>query len=219
MEITYLGHSAFKIRGRQATLVIDPFDPQALKLPKSAWKKQTADLVLVTHDHPDHNFTEGVDAGEGPLPAIASPGEYEVKGVRVFGFPSFHDAKGGQERGQNTIYLVEMDGFSLVHLGDLGHKLSEETSEELSTVDVLFIPVGGTYTIDAEAATEIIANLEPTVVVPMHYQDKGGLADLDPLGKFLKAMGKIQVKQESKLKLSSPTDLPEETTVVVLEHS
>lgn len=217
MEISYLGHSAFKIRGKETTLVIDPFDPEFLGWPKGAWKKQEADVVLVTHPHHDHDYVEGVVGKTGQPLVINGAGEYEVGGVRVFGISSYHDRKQGKERGANTIYLVEIDGFSLVHLGDLGHQLDDKQVEDLSTVDILFVPVGGTYTIDAETATEVIAKLEPSFVIPMHYKEEGKTAELESLEKFLKAMGKSEVRRQDKLKVSIGEELPEETAVVVLE--
>ncbi|MDP2874052.1 MAG: MBL fold metallo-hydrolase [bacterium] len=219
MEISYLGHSAFKIRGKDTTLVIDPFDPEFLGWPKGAWKKQEADVVLVTHPHHDHDYVGGVTGKNGQSFIINGAGEYEVGGVRVFGIPCYHDRKQGKERGNNTIYLIEIDGFSLVHLGDLGHPLDDKQVEDLSTVDILFVPVGGVVTINAEAATEVIAKLEPSFVIPMHYQEEGKTAELESLEKFLKAMGKSEVRRQDKLKVSIGEELPEETAVVVLEKS
>jgi len=217
MEISYLGHSAFKIKGKTATVIIDPFDPQSLGLKESAWKKQSADIVLISHEHTDHNYVEGITGGRDGFVG-RGPGEYEVKGVRIFGYPSFHDSVKGTKRGSNTIYLLEIDDLVVVHLGDLGHKLSGEVVEELNTVDVLMIPVGGNYTINAETATEIVAELDPAIVLPMHFKMAGSNLDVAPVEKFLEAMGEEKARHEAKLKISSRSDLPEETAVVVLGH-
>jgi L-ascorbate metabolism protein UlaG (beta-lactamase superfamily) len=213
MEITYIGHACFKIKGKETSLVIDPYNANiGYKLPKLE-----ADLLLVSHQHPDHNNVEGV-AGYSLL--IDGPGEYETKGVFVYGIGTAHDDKKGEERGQNTIYLVDIDGFTLLHLGDLGHELSDETLEKIAKVDVLMIPVGGKYTIDAKTAVKVISSIEPGIVIPMHYKtaDLTGVDGLDGLDKFLNEMGTdpAAVKKEDKLKLSTKNDVPEDTQLVIL---
>ncbi|EKE00397.1 MAG: Zn-dependent hydrolase of the beta-lactamase fold-like protein, partial [uncultured bacterium] len=163
MEITYIGHSCFKIKGKENTVVIDPYDPSDVgyKLPKLE-----GDIVLISHSHKDHSNKEGV---YGYRVVIDTPGEYETKGTVIYGIEVFHDEKEGTERGGNVMYLVEMDGFNILHMGDLGHTLSKETLERIPDIDVLLIPVGGTYTIDAETAVDVISDIEPGIVVPMHY--------------------------------------------------
>lgn len=194
-------------------MVIDPYDPENVgyKLPKLE-----AEVLLITHDHADHNYRQGV-AGYRLL--VEGLGEYETKGVTIYGIESCHDNKNGEERGNNTMYLLEVDGVNILHMGDLGHDLSTETMEKIPQVDVLIIPVGGKCTIDAEAASELISDIEPGIVIPMHYQtdDLKGLA-LDKLDVFLKEMGvEGKTKHEEKLKLSNKNDIPEDTTVVILE--
>lgn len=214
MEITYIGHSCFSIKGKALTLVIDPYDDRiGLKQPK-----QKADILLLSHHHSDHATTDWITDYEL---LIEGPGEYELRDVFVYGFPTFHDEKQGADRGKNTVYLIQIDGFNIVHLGDLGHELSKETLEKISACDVLLIPVGGTYTIDAETATKVISSLEPGIVVPMHYQTKTLSlgTKLDDVEKFLNEMGVEDVKMQEKLKLSKLTDIPEETEVVVLKHT
>ncbi len=211
MEITYIGHSCFKIKGKDVTLVIDPYDPKiGFKLPKLE-----CDVLLTTHDHPDHHNLAGVS---GYRFLIESAGEYEVSGVFVTGIQVFHDKKEGKERGLNTIYQIDIDGLTLLHLGDLGHELSKETLEKISDVDVLMIPVGGTYTIDAEEASEVISEIEPGIVIPMHYKDPASTdSKLNTLEKFLHEMGvENSAKKQDKLKVSSKSDIPEETEVVIL---
>ena len=213
MEITYIGHSSFKIKGKEITLVIDPYDPKiGYKFPK-----QECDVLLTTHDHFDHNYLEGVS---GYKLHIQGPGEYEISDVFINGIQAFHDEKEGAERGVDTMYLIDIDGFSILHLGDLGTELTKEQMERITNVDVLLIPVGGKYTIDAEKASKVISSLEPGYVIPMHYKtdDLTGVEGLDPLSKFLDEMGvEGNVRKEDKLKLTNRVDIPEETTVVVLE--
>ncbi len=196
-------------------MVIDPYDPKmtGYKLPKLA-----ADVVLLSHEHGDHGFVEGVS--DYKL-VINTPGEYEISNTFILGIPTFHDKKSGAERGKNTIYQVEIDGFNILHLGDLGHELSQETIEKLSSVDILMIPVGGVFTIDAEIAVKVISSLEPGIVIPMHYQtgDLTGLGkELADIKEFLEEVGVEDngVKKVEKLKVSSKSDIPDESEVYVL---
>lgn len=214
MDIYPLGHSSFRIKGKVATVVTDPFDPSAvgLKFPKV----EAADLVTVSHDHPDHNHVSLV--GGTPF-VISGPGEYEVAGVTVLGYGSFHDDKKGEERGKNTIYKMTVDGIRIAHLGDLGHKLPEDLVDKLGDVDILFVPVGGHYTVDAATAVEVVSQIEPLVVIPMHYRKEGmdkGFDEVDEVGKFLKLMGAEAVEKVNKYSVSRDR-LPENTTIVVLE--
>jgi len=213
MEISYIGHSCFRIKGKELTIIIDPYDP---KMTGYKFPKQECDLLLVTHHHHDHDYIEGVS---GYKLLIDNPGEYETSDVFVYGMDTAHDESGGGKRGKNTIYLIEIDGFSILHLGDLGHELSAETLEKISDVDILMIPVGGTYTIDAKTATKIISSLEPGIVIPMHYKTDGAtIPNLDGVDKFLDEMGEDEksVRVEEKLKVSSKSDIPEDTEVVIL---
>jgi L-ascorbate metabolism protein UlaG (beta-lactamase superfamily) len=211
MEITFVGHSCFKIKGKQLSLVIDPYDSKVgYKLPK-----MEADLVLSSHDHFDHG---NVSAISNPKLIVDKAGEYEVSGVFITALPTYHDDKQGAKRGQNLAFLIDIDGFSLLHLGDLGHELSDATLENIGTVDVLMIPVGGNYTIDAETATKVISSIEPGIVIPMHYktEDLTGVEGLDGLDKFLDQMGVEGVKTVDKFKANSKSDIPNETEIVVL---
>lgn len=210
MEIFWLGQAAFKLKGKGATVIVDPFDPSiGLK-----WPKLEADIVAITHDHADHNNATGVS---GASYVAAGPGEYEIKGVAFTGFPSWHDNKEGEERGRNTIYIFNIDGVKICHLGDLGqHQLTETQLEEIGDVDVLLIPVGGVFTISASEAAKIVAQLEPKIIIPMHYKIPGLTAGLEPAEHFLKEMGKETLEALPKIAVSSDK-LPEEAQVVVLE--
>lgn len=210
MDIYWYGQSCFKIKGKSATVVIDPFDPEftGLKLPKDL----EAEVVLVTHNHKDHNFT---DAVKGEPLIISGPGEYEKAGVSVNGIKSFHDKTSGEERGANTIYHLIVDGINIVHVGDLGHPLSEEQSSVIDQTDILMVPVGGTYTLDAEGASGVVSELEPSLVIPMHYALPEGKSDLSGVEPFLKEMGAENIEALPKLSITKDK-LPEETTVVLL---
>ena len=214
MEITYIGHSCFKIKDKTISMVIDPYDPKiGYKLPKLS-----CDVLLTTHDHFDHNYIEGVS--DYRL-LIDGPGEYEVGGCFIYGRAVSHDEKEGGERGKITMYLITIDGFNILHLGDLGCELSQEDMEKIPNVDVLMIPVGGKYTIDAEKATKVISALEPSYVIPMHYHTKDltGVEGLSGVDEFLDEMGvENGVKKDvEKLVINSKSDLDGETQVVVLK--
>jgi L-ascorbate metabolism protein UlaG (beta-lactamase superfamily) len=210
MEISWLGHSCFKIRGSQATVITDPYSPDlgySLGKPK-------ARIVTVSHQHPGHAYVEGVG---GEPKVLTGPGEYEVSGLLIIGIATFHDAEGGRQRGKNTVYLMEIDEVSLCHLGDLGHMLTAEQIEELGSVDILLVPVGGVSTIDAPVAAEIARRLEPKVVIPMHYKTEALGRELEPVGRFLKEMGVEQVVSQPKLSLNK-SNLPVSTQVFLLDY-
>ena len=214
MEITYIGHSCFKIKDKTISLVIDPYNPKiGYKLPKLS-----SDVVLVTHDHFDHNYIEGVS--DYRL-LVDGPGEYEVGGCFIYGKSVDHDEKDGEERGKVTMYLITIDDFNILHLGDLGRELTQEEMERIPNVDVLMIPVGNKYTIDEKAAVKVISALEPSYVLPMHYKtnDLAGVEGLSGVEEFLEEMGVgDDVKKDlDKLVLNSKTDLDGETQVVVLK--
>lgn len=214
MEITYIGHSCFKIKDKTISLVIDPYNPKiGYKLPKLS-----ADVLLVTHDHFDHNYIEGVS--DYRL-LVDGPGEYEVGGCFIYGKSVDHDEKNGLERGKVTMYLITIDDFNILHLGDLGRELTQEEMEKIPNVDVLMIPVGNKYTIDEKAAVKVISALEPSYVIPMHYKtdDLTGVEGLSGVDEFLDEMGvEEDVKKDlDKLVLNSKTDLDGETKVVVLK--
>ena len=210
MNINWLGHSCFKIAGRQVTVVTDPYSPSLGYLSG----KTTANIVTVSHQHEGHSYVEGV-GGEPKL--VAGPGEYEINGVLIIGIATFHDAVGGSQLGKNTVYVMEVDGVSVCHLGDLGHVLTTGQVEELGTVDVLLLPVGGVSTINASMAAEVVRQLEPKVVIPMHYQTMALNWNLEPVDKFLKEIGIKEVSSQTKLSFTKPS-LPENTQVFLMDY-
>ena len=196
MIITWQGHACFKIQDKTGTdsitLMTDPYDKSVgLKLPNLE-----ADIVTISHEHADHNNRA---AFRGQPYIIDSVGEYDIKGVMIEGVKSFHDDKNGAERGDNIIYRIEMDGITICHLGDLGHVLDNKQLERLEGIDILLIPVGGKYTIDAKKAVEVISQIEPRIVIPMHYKTKDLKFDLDDVDKFIKELG-VEPTYEEKLK-------------------
>jgi L-ascorbate metabolism protein UlaG (beta-lactamase superfamily) len=208
LDVTWLGHGCFRLRGRNAAVVTDPYPPAiGLKLPKL-----DADLVTISHEHENHSYTQVMrDAYE-----IRGPGEYEVAGVSVIGVPTFHDAQKGAKHGRNTVYLIEIDDVRVCHLGDLGHALDDAEAEVISAPDVLLVPVGGHTAINAAQAAEIVRQLEPRYVVPMHYAIPGLTLELDPLDRFLKEMAVTASEPQVKLSVSASSG-EYETKVVVLE--
>lgn len=214
MDIYWYGQSCFKLKGKSATVVIDPFDPEFTGLKAS--KDLEADFVLKSHDHKDHSAIETVKKLGQELVVFSGPGEYEVKGVVVTGIASFHDDVEGKERGLNTIFHLNIDGLNIVHLGDLGqNKLTEEQVQIIDQTDILLTPVGSVYTIDAKDASEIAAQLEPKIIIPMHYKIEKLKFELEEVDKFLKEMGAETVEPQNKLSITKDK-LPEEPEVVVL---
>lgn len=215
VDIYFYGQACIKIKGKSASVVFDPFDPNMVGL---ALPKLSSDIVCVTHGHKDHDNADavsGVEEGVKPF-VVRGPGEYEKLGVNIVGISSFHDDKEGEERGKNTIYNVTLDEVNFVHLGDLGQKkLTQDQVEELSNCDVLFIPVGGVYTIEGKDAPDIISQIEPKIIVPIHYKIEGSKIELEDVKVFLTALGKESLEPQPKLSVSADK-LPEEPEVVLL---
>jgi L-ascorbate metabolism protein UlaG (beta-lactamase superfamily) len=217
MIITYLGHAAFKLRGKDAVVVTDPYS----KSVGFSLNKLKAEVVTVSHEHDDHNAIDRVEgSSKRPEPyIIRAPGEYEVNGVGIFGWGSYHDDQRGALRGKNVIFNILIDGVRVCHLGDLGHTLDDGLVADIGAVDVLLVPVGGVYTINYQQAVEIVNNLQPSWVIPMHFRtdthNPDVFKDLDTAEPFLKEMGVEQSEEQSAFVLTE-LDMPEETTVVRL---
>lgn len=216
MDIKYLGHSAFHIKGKTDSVVCDPFDPKMVGL---SFPKIEAGIITISHQHQDHNFVQAVT---GATLTLDIPGEYEKQGIRINGYPSFHDNKKGEERGGNTLFRIEVDGVSILHCGDLGHTLDDEIIEEIGSVAVLLVPVGGHYTIDAAKASAVVAAIEPSIVVPMHYKTAkhdSSFEEMAELSVFLKEMGVAEVEPVKKLTLKKEDTEAAEMKVVVMDAS
>lgn len=215
-DIQYLGHACFRLRGRDGIIVCDPYS-RSIGLDLG---RPTAHIVTVSHNHEDHNYVAGVKPMRERLFVIDGPGEYEVSGVLISGVRTYHDKARGAERGFNTVYVIHLDDVVFCHLGDLGHELSQAQIEEIGNVDVLFVPVGGGETIGPAEAINVISQIEPRVVVPMHYASSqlSFEYDLAPLEKFTHELGMKEVIPEEKLSLTAASLPPEgdKTRVVVL---
>ena len=207
MEIYWLGHSCFQLRGKNVTLITDPFSPQL----GHSLGKISAPIVTISHNHPGHNYAGGVD---GHPQVVRGPGEYEISDVLITGVASYHDNKHGQELGRNTIYIIHMDDLVICHLGDLGHVLQEEQLEEVADADMLLVPIGGQHTINATQAAEVISQVEPHIVIPMHYSPP--IDDIpNPLDKFCREMGIETINPQLKLSITRSA-LPAETQIIIL---
>lgn len=212
MEITWYGHSCFRLMERgMAAVVTDPYDDSigypALKL--------KADIVTVSHEAPGHSYTEGV---KGEKRIITGPGEYEIGGVFVTGIATGASRKKTDDptHRANTLYLLDFDGLTVCHLGDLNHVPTQAQIEALGSVDVALVPVGGGGGLSAAQAAEVISLIEPSIVIPMHYQAEPVQLALEPVSKFLKEMGLTTVRTEPSLKVTK-SSLPDETHVILLE--
>lgn len=219
MTITYHGHSCFKLKGKRGTVVTDPFDSYVGFSPSGL----SADVVTVSHQHKDHNAISRVKGTEAhPQPFIVDcPGEYEVGGVSVFGERTYHDEAGGVERGENTVFTILLDDLRVCHLGDLGHLLTEDQIAKIGLVDILFVPVGGHFTLNPEQAINVIRAIEPSIVVPMHYRteehDPKIFGDLKTLADFTKEFG-IEPAPVPKLVVEKDR-LPEEMELAILTRT
>jgi L-ascorbate metabolism protein UlaG (beta-lactamase superfamily) len=210
MEITWLGHSCFKLKGKQSTVITDPFSPAI----GYTLGKVTADIVTVSHPHPGHSYVQGV-ADEPRI--LKSPGEYESGGVLSVGVHTFHDNEKGAQRGKNTVFVIDVDDVMICHLGDLGHVLTAEQVAEINGVDVLLIPVGGVSTIDAVQAAQVVRQLEPKIIIPMHYKTEAEKKDLETAERFLKEMGVKEAVPQPKLSVNK-SSLPLTMQVVMLSY-
>ena len=207
MEITWYGRACFRLKGRRATVITDPCPPKT----GFVAGRHDVDLLTMSHHHVDHAYTRSISAGL----TLTRPGEYEFADLLVTGVNTWHDATEGTERGENVIFAFEVDGVHVCHLGDLGHLLTDEQLHELGPIDVLLVPAGGQTTISPAEAAEVVAQLEPKVVIPMHFATDGGSKDLLGPETFLHEMATEPIRLP-KASLT-PTTLPDETQVVLLE--
>jgi L-ascorbate metabolism protein UlaG (beta-lactamase superfamily) len=212
MEITWYGHSCFRLTERSmATVVTDPYDHSSIGYDALKLK---ADIVTVSHDASGHNNT---DAVKGTSHVITGPGEFEIGGVFITGVQTNGHGKKDDSELRNTLYVFDYDGITVAHLGDLDKVLTQNEVEALGTVNVALVPVGGGGGLNAAKAAEVISLLEPNIVIPMHYATPDAKLSLDSLDKFLKEMGLSSTDNQPSLKVSK-SGLPDETHVVVLDY-
>jgi len=210
MEITWYGHSCFRLTERNyATVVTDPFDHK--KVGYDALKLK-AEIVTVSHDAPGHS---NVDAVKGTTHTITGAGEFEIGGVFITAVQT--NSKKGKDKIRNTLYVFDYDGITVAHLGDLQEVPTQSEVEALGTVNVLLIPVGGGSSLNAAKASEVVSLIEPNIVIPMHYSTPATKVSLDSLNKFLKEMGLGKNEYQPSLKVTR-SGLPDETKVVVLDY-
>ena len=211
MIIAWYGQSCFKVQSGDLVIAIDPFNKELGLTPP----RFRADIVVVTHEHWDHNNVGTIPEGAF---VVRGPGEYEVKGVAIHGIPTYHDNVGGKERGLNTAYRIELEDIRLAHLGDFGEgEIRPETVDALGEIDILLVPVGGAYTIDAEIAAETVNALEPKVVIPMHYAIPGIKPKLEDVSVFLKEMSVKDGEPQDRFTIKKKDLAGEKTEVVVLK--
>jgi L-ascorbate metabolism protein UlaG (beta-lactamase superfamily) len=209
MRLEYLGHACFRITsGDGVKIVIDPFDGRELGYPMPSVE---ADFVLVSHEHTDHNF---VDALKGNPTLLRR--DYEGRGITVKAVHVFHDEEVGSKRGRNTIFTVKTDGLALAHLGDLGHILDEQILRSMGKIDVLMVPVGGIFTIDAIKASMVVDQVKPKVVIPMHFATPSLPFRLQRVDVFLQGKERVKRLDTSSIEIG-PKDLPDKTEIWVLK--
>ncbi len=207
-EFRWLGHNCFRIRAKEATVLTDPVDRST----GYAAAKQTADVVTISHDHAGH---ANLSLVKPEYQVVRGPGEYEMHDIFVTGIRTFHDDAKGKERGYNTVYLIELEGMRICHLGDLGHTLTEEQTEVLSNVDILLVPSGGGDILSPVIAAEVVTALEPKLVIPMQYRTEIGDSGLGPVDDFCKHLGVPVPAPEEKLTLRA-SELTDVMRLVVL---
>jgi L-ascorbate metabolism protein UlaG (beta-lactamase superfamily) len=212
MRIKWLGHASFLITSESGIKIItDPYTPKETLTYSEI--QEPADIVTVSHEHGDHNNTAAV---QGNPDVIRGTGTQDVKGVKIKGVSCFHDDSGGEKRGKNTIFCLEVDGIRVCHLGDLGHRLSAAQESELGKVDILLLPVGGFYTIDDKVATELARDIEPAVAIPMHFCNEKCSFPIRGVDEFLKGKQDMSQPDTSEMEFKAG-QLPDHTQVVVLK--
>ena len=217
MKIKWYGHASFLITSDQGIKIItDPYESGAYGGQLAYGKiNDKADIVLVSHDHADHNDVKSLP---GSPQVIKGSGSKTVKGILIKGIPTYHDPSKGSERGANTIFTFSVDGIQVCHLGDLGHLLNEKELAEIGSADVLLIPVGGYFTIDPKEATRVLEQIKPKVLIPMHFKTEKCGFPIAPVEDFLK--GKPNTKRSKASEVSfNKTTLPQPIEIVVLEHA
>ena len=211
MEITWLGRACFRIRGKEATVVTDPYDN---KTTGYTLGRPTADIVTISHSDPAHANADGV--GGNPR-VIDGPGEYEISGTSIVGVTTYRGKEKTPESGRNIAYVIELEDMRIGHLGGIGHVPTSDQLEEMSNVDILMVPVGGGESLDAPPAAETVSLIEPKLVIPMTFKTSADKGKLDPLDRFLKEMGAKNPEQHAKVTVTR-SSLPEETQLLVLDY-
>jgi len=212
MKIKWLGHASFLITSDAGTKIIT--DPYVAGGGLSYGEiKESADIVTVSHGHGDHNNVAAVQGNPAVVKEVAP---VELKGIKFNSIPTYHDSAGGKERGNNIIFCFEVDGMRVCHLGDLGHQLGDKEVAELGKVDILLIPVGGFFTIDASVATEVCSKLTPKVIIPMHYKNDRCVFPIAGVDEFLQGKAGVSRLDASEVEFK-PGELPATAQIIVLK--
>jgi L-ascorbate metabolism protein UlaG (beta-lactamase superfamily) len=217
MKITYYGHSAFNIATEKGTrIIIDPYESGAFNGALSYGKiNDEADIVITSHNHADHSYTKDI---KGKFSLISRQDTVEMSGVKIKTINSYHDNSGGKERGHNLISVINADSLVLAHLGDLGHSLDYGTLQEMGKVDILLMPVGGGFTLDAALAVKVMNDIKPGITIPMHYKTAKCTFPIAPMEDFTKGQNNVHVFKESAIVIKKET-LPQEREIIVLQHA
>ena len=215
MKIKWLGHSAFLITaGSGVTIITDPYKPGSYEGAVGYGEiTDGADIVLVSHEHDDHNSVTSVP---GSPVVLKGPGEHESKGMKFKGVATYHDGSLGSERGENTVFVFDVDGVRICHLGDLGHTIDDRVRSEIGKVDVLLVPVGGFFTIDAGEATQVTEALDPAVVIPMHFKTEKLGFPIEGVDPFLEGKKGVKMVGSPEVEL---TGVGGERQILVLDHA
>ncbi|MEM0492261.1 MAG: MBL fold metallo-hydrolase [Acidilobaceae archaeon] len=212
MLIRWCGHSYFILETSGIKIALDPHDGGSLGIDTC---REESDLVLVTHNHYDHNAIE-IASGADSIVTKWRDGVMNVKGLNIKGIRLYHDKARGALRGETIAYMIKVEDMIITHLGDLGHTLEEREVEELSQTDIILIPIGGVYTINYQEAWDIIKTIKPKIAIPMHYWIPGSIAPLDPIDKFLNIIKTQKIRlEDNKLEVHKET-LPQKTTIIIL---
>jgi Predicted Zn-dependent hydrolases of the beta-lactamase fold len=217
MKIKWYGHSAFQVTTEKGIrIIIDPYESGSFNGALSYGKiEDEADIVLTSHDHADHNYTKDI---RGKYNHISKDGDHEIKDIKIKAIPCFHDSLGGKKGGSNLIFVITADGLNLVHMGDIGHSLDPELLKKIGKVDILLLPVGGFFTVDAVMAQKIMNDIKPSVTVPMHYKTAKCNFPITPVDDFTKNQKNVRVLKESSVVIKKDT-LPKEPEIIVLQHA
>jgi L-ascorbate metabolism protein UlaG (beta-lactamase superfamily) len=217
MKIHYYGHAAFKVTTEAGVqIIIDPYEPGAFDGALSYGKiTDQADIVITSHDHADHNYTKDI---KGAFTLIHKAGDYTIKEIKIKMIPVYHDPSQGKERGNNLISVISADGLNLAHLGDLGHALEGGAIKDIGRVDLLLLPVGGFFTIDAGQADKITNTLAPSITIPMHYKTEKCAFPIANVEDFTKGFNQVKTLKGPELEIKKE-GLPKSPEVIVLQHA
>lgn len=217
MKIKWYGHASFRITTEKGVrIILDPYRSGAFGGAMGYGKiTDEADIVLTSHDHEDHNYIKDIQGG---FKHINRAGAYEEKGVKIQAIPSYHDTSKGKERGQNLIFIIEADGLTVGHMGDLGHVLEKDALKQIGKIDVLLLPVGGYFTIDAKEATKVMNDLSPLVTIPMHYKTEKCDLPIAGVEEFARDKKTVKATGSSEVEITK-ANLPKSQEIVLLHYA